>query len=219
MSHLCLARTANLLYSARRRPDRPDAAAPSVLYSAAVPNRMSSSTEVEAALLARARDLDTRALAQIHDLYFPALYRYALYRTGDADTAADIAGEVFLRLLDALHGRRPPQTTLRGWLFGVAGHLVADHFRRAPVATLPEDLPDGLSVAGAVEDRLRRGAVQAGLRRLTEEQQQVLALRFGDGFSVEETAASLGKSITAVKALQFRAIEALRRLLGGEATA
>lgn len=175
---------------------------------------MTPSIIAEAALLELARDLDSRALGQIHDEYYPVIYRYALYRVREAEAAADIAAEVFLRLLNALHAGRPPQTTLRGWLFGVAAHQVADYWRghRVPVE-LSEDLPDGHSVAGEVEDRLQRGEVRRALRRLTEEQQQVLALRFGDGFSVEESATVMGKSVTAIKALQFRALEALRRHL------
>jgi len=175
---------------------------------------MPTSIAAEAALLARASELDPRALSQIHDELYPEIYRYALYRVGDAEVAADIAAEVFLRLLNTLHTGRPPRTTLRGWLFGVAAHQVADFWRarHVPLA-LPDDVPDGHSVAGEVEERLRRGEVQAALRRLTEDQQQILALRFGDGFSVEESASVMGKSVTAVKALQFRAIETLRRHL------
>ena len=174
---------------------------------------MANPPDSDATLLARARDLDAQALAHIHDQYYPALYRFALYRTGDPELAADIAAEVFVRLLDALHARRPPQSTLRGWLFGVAAHLVADHFRRTPAAELSETLAAEHSVPAEAEANLARGEVQAGLRRLTDEQQQVLALRFGDGYSVEETATTLGKSVNATKALQFRAIEALRRVL------
>ena len=171
-------------------------------------------TSAEAALLAGASELDPRALGQIHDEFYPEIYRYVLYRVSDAEAAADIAAEVFLRLLNALHAGNPPHTTLRGWLFGVASHQVADYWRGQHGALpLPEDLPDGRSVAGEVEDRLRHGAVQAALRRLTEDQQQILALRFGDGFSVEESATVMGKSVTAVKALQFRALNALRRHL------
>ncbi len=184
-----------------------------MLYFFAVQTRMANPPDPDATLLARARDLDAQALAHIHDQFYPALYRFALYRTSDPELAADIAAEVFVRLLDALHGRRPPQTTLRGWLFGVAAHLVADHFRRKPAAELSETLADAHSVPAEAEANLARGEVLAGMRRLTDEQQQVLALRFGDGFSVEETATTLGKSVNATKALQFRALEALRRVL------
>ena len=171
----------------------------------------------EAALLARARTLDARALGQIHDEYYPALYRFALYRTGDPATAEDIAAEVFVRLLEALRSNRAPQTTLRGWLFGVAAHLVADHFRRRPADPLPDTLPAAHSPAAEAEDRLQRQAVHGALQRLSPEQQNVLALRFGQGASLEETAGALGKTVNAVKQLQWRAVEALRRALKVEA--
>ena len=170
----------------------------------------------EAALLDRARALDARALGQIHDEYYPALYRFALYRTGDPATAEDIAAEVFVRLLDALHAHRAPQTTLRGWLFGVAAHLVADYFRRRPADPLPDTLPAGHSPAAEAEDRLQRQAVHGALQRLSPEQQNVLALRFGQGASLEETAGALGKTVNAVKQLQWRAVESLRRALAVE---
>lgn len=171
-------------------------------------------TETE--LLTQARKLDARALGQIHDQYYPELYRFALYRTDDAETAQDIVSEVFVRLLDALHTGRAPQTTLRGWLFGVASHLVADHFRRKPVMPLADEFIAHESTSAEAEARLQKQAVRRAMQSLTLEQQDVLGLRFGDGFSVEQTAEALSKSVTAVKAQQFRAMEALRRALAKE---
>ena len=171
----------------------------------------------ETDLLARARALEGRALGQIHDQYYPELYRFALYRTGDPATAEDIAAEVFVRLLDALHKNRAPQTTLRGWLFGVAAHLVADHFRRRPAEPLADTLPASSAPAAEAEERLRRGEVHQALGQLSPEQQNVLALRFGQGASLEETAGALGKSVNAVKQLQWRAVAALRKALAVEA--
>jgi RNA polymerase sigma-70 factor, ECF subfamily len=170
----------------------------------------------EAALLTRARTLDARALGQIHDQYYPALYRFALYRTGDPAAAEDIAAEVFVRLLDALHARRAPQSTLRGWLFGVAAHLVADHFRHGPTESLADSLPGAASPAAEVEALQQRSAVQAALQQLSPEQQNVLALRFGQGASLAETAGTLGKTVNAVKQLQWRAVDALRKALAVE---
>lgn len=177
---------------------------------------MSAAELSEKALLEQARRLDERALSQIHDRYYPEIYRYALYRTGRTEVADDIASEVFLRLLDALHSGRAPQTTLRGWLFGVASNLVVDHYRKAPRESqgLDETMAAPGSLPVAAEQNWQRQEVRAALRQLTREQQEVLGLRFGDGISVEETAAVMGKSVNAVKALQFRAVEALRRVLG-----
>lgn len=170
----------------------------------------------EAELLALARQLDARALGQIHDHYYPELYRFALYRTDDVEAAQDIVSEAFVRLLNALHTGRAPQSTLRGWLFGVTTHLVADHFRRKPAAPLAEEWVSDGSTSAEAEAHVQKQVVRRAMQRLTLEQQDVLGLRFGDGFSVEQTAEALGKSVTAVKALQFRAMEALRRALAKE---
>ncbi len=168
-------------------------------------------------LLVAARKLESRALAEIHDRFYPDLYRYLVYRTGDEHAADDLSSEVFMRLLEALQSGKGPDV-LRPWLFGVAGHLVADHFRRAarrPQVELSEDLssPDG-DPAKEAGMSLRTGAVRLALQQLTDEQQQVLALRFEQGRSVADTAELLNKSVTAVKQLQFRAVAAMRRQLG-----
>ncbi len=175
-------------------------------------------TENDDRLLADARELDSRALAAIHDRYYPDLYRYLLYRTNDEHTAEDLASEVFLRLLDVLHAGKPP-SVLKAWLFGVAGNLAADHFRRRsrrPQVALSDELP-ALDTDPELETGARLAAkeVRNALHHLTDEQQQVLALRFGDGRSIDDTASLMQKSVTAVKQLQFRAVASLRRHLEG----
>ena len=168
----------------------------------------------ESKLLLRARALDVRALSKIHDRYYAEIFRYAYYRTGEDTVAEDITSEVFLRLLVGLRSGHPPLTTLRGWLFGVASHLVADHFRRESRTAPPNILEDKVSPQAEAEKNLRHDEVRLAIRNLTDEQQEVLALRFGEGFSVEETAHMMKKSVPAVKSLQFRAVETLRSLLG-----
>jgi len=176
---------------------------------------MSSAELNEKTLLEHARQLDEHALSEIHNRYYGEIYRYVLYRTGRTEVADDLASEVFLRFLDALHTGRTPQASLRGWLFGVARNLVADHFRRAPreQAELDETFAAPGTTSAEAEHNLQARAVRTALRQLTPEQQHALALRFGEGLSVEETAQSLGKSVNAVKVLQFRAVASLRRLL------
>jgi RNA polymerase sigma-70 factor, ECF subfamily len=177
-------------------------------------NLMLPSQTMEADLLARALALDNDALGEIHDRYFPQIYRYAYLRVEDEQTAKDIASEAFVRLLDALHGGRPPHTTLRGWLFGVASHLVMDQYHHRNSEPLSDYLSDGHSVQAEAEERLRQADVVAAMTKLTAEQREVLALRFTSGFSIEETAQMMQRSVTAVKGLQFRAVDALRQLLG-----
>ncbi len=167
----------------------------------------------EADLLARALANDVQALGEIHDRYFPQIYRYAYARIEDEQMAEDIASETFVRLLDALQGGQPPHTTLRGWLFGVASHLIIDHYHKRKSLPLTDYIADGYSLQAEAEEKLRRADVMAAMAELTTEQQEVLALRFASGFSVEETAQMMKRSVTAVKGLQFRAVDTLRRLL------
>lgn len=167
-------------------------------------------------LLAAARKLDSRALAAIHDRYYADVYRYLVFKVGDSQAAEDLTSEVFMRLLDTLHNKRAPQS-LRGWLFGVASHLSADYFRqfsRRPQTDLTDELADsndGVDIK--VMATLTGQSIRQALHQLTEEQQQVLALRFNEGRSISDTALVLNKSETAVKQLQFRAVTALRRVL------
>ena len=161
--------------------------------------------------------LDPHAIEALHDRYYPEVYRYVLYRLGDLDTAEDVASDVFLRLLEAAQAGRGPRQSLRGWRLRSAHHLVMDHFRRfyaGRETQLGDNLPSGADdPAHAIESIEQRRAVQWALSRLTQEQQHVLALRFGGGYSLEETADLMGKKANAIKALQFRALGALRRAL------
>lgn len=171
----------------------------------------------EAALLKRARQLDTDALAQIHDTYYGPLFRYIAFRVSDRETAEDLTSEVFTRFLGALRQRNPPETTLRGWLYAVAANLVSDHMRkhyRAPQIALDEALiSQAAGPAELAEATLAREDLKQAMAYLTEEQQHVIALRFGHELPIGEVARVTGKTEGAVKQLQARAIAALARTL------
>lgn len=164
------------------------------------------------------RELDAKAIGAVYDQYFSEVYRYALYRIGDQALAEDIASDVFVRLLEAVKSGRAPQTNLRGWLIGTASHIVADHMRkkyRRPEEQISDSLPDlQPGPASEADQREQNRIVQSAYEQLTPDQQQVLALRFGQGYSLEETAAFMSKKVNAVKALQFRALSALQREIG-----
>lgn len=170
-------------------------------------------------LLRGARELDSQALGAIHDLYYPQIYRYIRYRLNDEQLCEDISADVFLQLLDALHRGKGPQRNLRGWLFGTASNLVNNHLRQRyrrqeePLNGQVDHLPADCQPEDIFADNWRQEQVRLALADLTEDQQHVLALRFSYEHSIEETAQIMDKSISAVKALQFRAVNALKRLL------
>ncbi len=163
------------------------------------------------------RQLDAQVIGAIYDRYFPEIYRYVRYRLCDEQLAEDLASDVFVRLLEAARARRGPETNLKAWLLATASHVVTDHFRRSyrrPTENLSEELLDQAARPdGEFDRRESQRSVGQAYSQLTPEQQNVLALRFGQGYSLEETALMLKKKINAVKALQFRALAALQRQL------
>lgn len=160
------------------------------------------------------RDLDPQAIAAVYDHYFSDVYKYVRYRVGDEQAAEDISSDVFVRLLEASQKGRGPQTNLKAWLLGTASHIVTDHHRRSyrrPTDSLTDNMLDPLALpVDEFDHREQTRLVRSKLKDLTPEQQHVLALRFGEGYSIEETAAVMQKNVNAVKALQFRALASLQ---------
>lgn len=172
----------------------------------------------ETRLMNGLQKLDSQAIGAIYDRHFPEVYRYVRYRVNDETVAEDVASEVFVRLLEAAQKGQGPQSNLKGWLIATASNAVNDHLRRKyrrPVEALSESMPDeDVSLPAEVDLREQTRAVQTAYAQLTAEQQHVLALRFGLGLSLEETAQHLQKNANAIKALQFRALAALQRVMG-----
>jgi RNA polymerase sigma-70 factor (ECF subfamily) len=164
------------------------------------------------------RKLDPQTIGVIYDQYFPEVYRYVRYRFNDDSIAEDIASDVFVRLLEAVKKGQGPQSNLKGWLIATASNVVNDQLRRQyrrPTEALSDSMPDHeSSVTAQVDLREQSRTVQLAYAQLTAEQQHVLALRFGMGYSLEETASYLKKNANAIKALQFRALAALQRQMG-----
>lgn len=171
----------------------------------------------ELTLLARARALDDAALAEIHRTYYRSIFRYISFRVSDAKMAEDLTSEVFTRLLSALREKSAPQNSLRGWLYSVASRVVVDHYRqqkRAQEVELTDMIPDNrTSLEDTIGQKLRVQDLRHAMQDLTDEQQSVLALRFGFGMRIREVAETIGKSEGAVKQLQLRALATLARQL------
>jgi RNA polymerase sigma-70 factor (ECF subfamily) len=165
------------------------------------------------------RRFDEAALTKVYDALSPRLYRYAYRFLGDAQEAEEVTAEAFHRLLVALRNGGGPREHLAAYLYRIAHNILTDKFRRRPVEL---GLDDGLPAEGdcqppqAVALALAQAQARAALARLTADQQQVIMLKYFECLDNAQTAAALGKPVGAVKALQHRALQALRRLLAPE---
>ncbi len=176
-------------------------------------------TTDEAKLLQAARAWDMEALAAIYDIYSPLIYRYAMRLLGNADLAEDCTAETFARFLKALRDGGGPSKNLKAYLYRVAHNWITDYYRRNTVQQVELDplsnlLPSEekpLDVQAALGEEQER--VRQALLKLTPEQRQVIVLRFLEEQSLREVAEAIQKPVGAVKALQHRAIAALRKVL------
>ena len=169
--------------------------------------------------LGQSDKLNSQQLAEIHDRFYPVVFRYVCYRLDDVQVCEDITSETFLIFIDALQKHNRPIKNVRAWLMGTASNLINDYLRNAykrPTDDIDEkEIPDHRTPEDTAESNWQQQAIRKALLRLTTEQQNVLALRFSGEHSIEETAILMGKSIGAVKTLQFRALTALKEILNG----
>lgn len=169
-------------------------------------------------LLTRARHGDSDAFREIYVAYFPPIFQYIRLRVDEVQQAEDLAGDVFLKMLKAFRSKNPPHHSLRGWLFRVARNIMIDHYGKVKhftTATLEEWIPSGDDVNPEIQviRELSREQSRRAVQQLEFNQQEVIILRFGHAMSIKETANVMGKSPSAIKSLQFRAINNLRRNL------
>jgi RNA polymerase sigma-70 factor (ECF subfamily) len=169
------------------------------------------------ALLARVKRFEAKALEEIFDLYSQGIYRYAYRLLGDVELAQECMSETFSRFLDALRRDSGPDNYLQAYLYRIAHNWVTDYYR----SKVPPDLPLDVEMRGdpqeepheVVSGKLDREQLRQALALLTADQRQVVVLKYLEGWETEAIARTLHKPVGAVKALQHRALESLRRLM------
>jgi len=174
----------------------------------------------EETLIQKAKEFDSDAWSDIYKRYYHQIYAYLRHRLGDKDVAEDIAASVFLAALEGIGAFTYRGISLSAWLYRIAHNMTVDHFRRRKkelTDPLDEEQIAEKSMPDEVLDRsLARQELAKALKELTDEQQQVILLKFIAGLSNAETAQVIGKPEGAVKSLQHRALASLRHILDGE---
>jgi RNA polymerase sigma-70 factor, ECF subfamily len=173
---------------------------------------MASILSEDARLVALAKS-DPRAFAPLYARYFDPVYRYCFRRLGQPEAAADATAQVFTKVLAALPGYREDAPSFRSWLFAIAHNVITDDLRaRRPVA--PIDAAAHIAAADPSPEEVvltdeTGSQVHALLSSLPADQRQILELRLA-GLTGPEIAATLGRSLGAVKIAQVRAFARLR---------
>jgi len=171
----------------------------------------------DARLIARAQEGELAAVAEIYERHHGAIYRYVFYRVGDAPTAEDLTGTVFVRVVENIDRFVYRGRPLLTWLYTIARNVVVDHHRRTggpAIVPLEERLVNGaVDVERAADRALTQQRLARALSHLTEDQRQVIVLKFMEQMTNQEAAQTMEKTVGAVKSLQHRALAALQRIL------
>ena len=174
----------------------------------------------EEELVARARAMEAAAWDQLYAAHYAAVYRYCAFRIVVPEAAEDLAAEVFLEAVRGIGRYQYRGTTIRAWLYRIAHNLTADERRRRLRRGLMETAPSAGAPDPAEADfapaLAARRDLQVALAKLTEDQQQVVVLRFLEGLSMAEVACIMKRPAGAIKSLQHRAVLRLRALMEGE---
>lgn len=171
--------------------------------------------EDERTLVERAIRRDQEAFGALYDRHVVRVYRHVYYMVGNAAEAEDLTAQAFLQGWEAIERYQIRGAPFVSWLMRIAHNLGVSHLRsRKPSAELPEGLVDR-SRDGNPEDVLQREVeserVREAILRLRDEHRQVIILRFVQDLDYREVAAIVGKSVPAVRVIQHRALNALRK--------
>lgn len=194
----------------KRRPPREDTGAPVSIPSPGADE-----------LVAKARAGDLDAFAGLFKLTLPIVYGHLYRRSGNAALAEDLASETYLRAIRSIRTFEGESRDFLAWIVRISRNLFLDHVKSGRVRweTAVEEMPVVVSASDPESEavaRVEAADVRRALGRLTAEQQEVVYLRFIEGLPIADVAKIVGRAEGAVKALQFRALRTLARILREE---
>jgi RNA polymerase sigma-70 factor, ECF subfamily len=170
-------------------------------------------TTADDRLLIEAAQADPARFVDIYERYVERIYAFVSRRTENRAAAEDITSQVFEQALAAIGRFEWRGVPVVAWLFRIASNALADHWRERSrdVHEAPPDVPGPREV----EDIERQIALYQYVEQLPDLQRRVIRMRFVEEKSIREVAAALDRSDGAVKQLQLRALENLRKSMGG----
>jgi RNA polymerase sigma-70 factor, ECF subfamily len=174
------------------------------------------STQEVRRLVDRAQQGDRAALEELYLLHFDRIYSYLHMSVGNRHDAEDLTTQTFMKMLESIKRFRWQSAPFSAWLFRIAHNLAMDHFRASRRWQPEEEVPEP---AGEEEPSAEAAALQSIghqsmlelIEDLSQEQKQVLTLKFVFNLPNSEVATILGKTEGAIKSLQHRALVSLQK--------
>lgn len=161
---------------------------------------------------------DASSFGSLYDHYQPRIYRFILIKVSRKEEAEDLTHQVFLNAWQNIRSYKNRGNPFSSWLYKIARNQVIDYYRTAREESSIEDTNPEFFVTPAVahtnlDKNLEFEKVLLALRHLEPGYQDVIIMRFVEGFSIKETAKIVNKSEGAVKLIQHRGINKLKAML------
>jgi len=170
----------------------------------------------EAHLVHQAKSGNSEAFAHLYDAYIARVYRYIYFRVTDDHAAEDLTSQVFLKAWEGLDRYQMGSSPFVAWLYTIAKNLVIDYYRTKKESVPLENihtLTSHETPVDEVESRFDLQAMRDALQFLTDEQQQVLILKYIAGLPNENIAKIMNKREGAVRALQMRDLQTMAKFM------
>ena len=172
----------------------------------------------EKPLIARARDNST-AFVQLYRSHYDAVFRYCVHRLFERQMAEDITSEVFLKVVENIHGFKGDEKQFRCWLYRIATNAVNNHLRKTARRNRLLKIPRGQTnsqVADCGEMFEKLAVLRKAVFTLRPRYQTIITLRFFENLKLTEIAEVLGSSPGTVRSQLTRALAKLRKVLAKE---
>jgi RNA polymerase sigma-70 factor (ECF subfamily) len=161
---------------------------------------------------------DKEAFGEIYERYVTKIYKYIYYRIGNQHDSEDLTSRVFFRALAHVETYEDRGVPFQAWLYRIAHNLVANYHRdkgRRKIIPLEEYITTSMFGSSdgperKAEDAEERERLLEAIRRLPDDRQQLLLLKFVDRLSNTEIGEIMGRTEGAIKSLYHRTLAALR---------
>lgn len=159
---------------------------------------------------------DSEAFKEIYNNFFSPVYKYVLIRTRRDDLAKDISQTVFLKSFENIKRYKYQGKSPLAYFFTIAKNEIVNEWRKnknnhqQPIEELEEKIKSDYHIETTAENNLNLDKLKSAISYLTEEQQELISLKFVSGLENSEISEIMNKSAEAIRQMQFRALKAMK---------
>ena len=170
-------------------------------------------------LLEKAKSGDQEAFSAVYKEYYSPIYKYFFSRTQKKELTEDLTQDVFLKAYGSLNSFKSTNKSPLAYFYTIARNLLIDYYRKKqPILMSDEKLVNIVSddvdnPENHAKIKESESFIKKCLDKLTDEQKEIISLKFIDGLSNKEIAEVTEKKESAIRQMQVRALKSLGKIL------